>query len=139
MNILINRLMIAGCISVIFLSNDGAIASSGQQKKVTTEHVVHIARNEPFVKVRARMIKQGWAPVRMHANDDYIYDGAEKRLADQKILEVDSCSMDAGANCILYYRRHRQCLRIDTVGEQVSDMKVTRWTTECAWSEKGQQ
>jgi hypothetical protein len=72
---------------------------------------------------------------RMHTNDGFIYDGAARRLVDQKILEVESCSIDAGANCVFFYRRSRQCLRIDTVGEQVREMKATRWTSECPSSE----
>jgi F420-dependent methylenetetrahydromethanopterin dehydrogenase len=117
----------------------GATGPSGQQKHtVATDSVVKIINNEPFLKVRSRMIKQGWGPVRMHANDGYSYDGAEKRLVEQKIFEVDSCSIDAGANCIFYYRMRQQCLRIDTVGEQVRDLKVTRWTTECPLDKKGQ-
>lgn len=56
----------------------------------------------------------------MHKNDNYVYDGAEKRLAERGFLEVDSCSIDAGANCILYYKKAAKCLRLDTVGEQVN-------------------
>jgi hypothetical protein len=67
----------------------------------------------------------------MHRNDDYEYSGAEKELADHQFLEVDSCSMDAGAHCILHYSKGTKCLRIDTVGERLKDMKVTRWTDEC--------
>jgi hypothetical protein len=67
----------------------------------------------------------------MHRADNHEYDGAEKRLAERGFLEVDSCSTDAGANCILYYRTSSECLRIDTVGEQVNEMHVTRWTEEC--------
>lgn len=86
---------------------------------------------ESFLKARARIIRRGWKPIRMHKNDNYEYDGAEKRLVESKFLEVDSCSIDAGANCILYYRKAASCLRLDTVGEQVKEMEVTRWTNEC--------
>jgi hypothetical protein len=86
---------------------------------------------EPFLVARSRILRTGWQPTRMHRNDDYEYFGAEKELADRKFLEVDSCSMDAGALCILYYGKGTKCLRVDTVGEQVKEMKVTRWTDEC--------
>lgn len=34
--------------------------------------------------------------------------------------------------CILYYKKAGDCLRVDTVGEEAEDMKVTRWVQECA-------
>ncbi len=86
---------------------------------------------ESFLIARARIVRSGWHPTRMRKPDDYEYVGAEKELADRKFLEVDSCSMDAGALCILYYSKGGKCLRVDTVGEQLKDMKVTRWSDEC--------
>ena len=84
-----------------------------------------------FVRVRARLIKSGWTPVRMHAADNYEYDGTEKRLIDRRFFEVDSCSTDRGSLCILYYAKDGVCLRVDTVGEQVNSMRVTRWDDSC--------
>jgi hypothetical protein len=86
---------------------------------------------EPFLVARSRILRSGWHPARMHSNDGYEYFGAEKELTDRKFLEVDYCSMDAGALCILYYSKGTKCLRVDTVGEQLSEMKVIRWTDEC--------
>jgi hypothetical protein len=86
---------------------------------------------EPFLAARARILKFGWKPVRMHKSDNYEYSGAEVRLVERKFFEVYGCSTDAGVNCILYYRKPQQCLRLDTVGEQVAYMTVTRWTNEC--------
>jgi hypothetical protein len=86
---------------------------------------------ESFVVARSRIVRSGWHPTRMRKPGDYEYVGAEKELADRKFLEVDSCSMDAGALCILYYSKGTECLRVDTVGEQLKDMKVTRWTDAC--------
>lgn len=91
----------------------------------------NLKKDEPFLKARARLIKLGWKPVRMHTNSSYEYDGAEKRLIEHNFYEVDSCSIDAGAICILYYTKSDVCLRIDTVGEQVKVMKVERWVEEC--------
>jgi len=67
----------------------------------------------------------------MHADDRYEYSGTEKRLADRHILEVDSCSTDRGSLCIFYYAKDGSCLRIDTIGEQVNSMRVTRWDDSC--------
>lgn len=83
-----------------------------------------------FVSVRAGLIRSGWKPFRMHA-DGYEYDGTEKRLADRKFFEVDSCSTDRGSLCIFYYARDSKCLRVDTIGEQVDAMRVTRWDDSC--------
>lgn len=85
---------------------------------------------ESFLVARARILRNDWRPIRMHVKDDYEYFGAEKELADRKFLEVDSCSMDAGALCILYYGKGPKCLRVDTIGERLDEMKVTRWTDE---------
>ena len=69
--------------------------------------------------------------MRMHKNDGYEYSGAEQRLAERNFFEVDFCSVDRGALCVLYYAKGNACLRIDTTGEQVKWMRVTRWSNEC--------
>lgn len=106
-------------------------ADNNQPK--TTSDIVNPSMKvgEPFLVARSRILLSGWHPIRMHNDDDYEYFGAEKELADQNFLEVDSCSMDAGALCILYYSKGTKCLRVDTVGEQLTQMKITRWTDEC--------
>jgi hypothetical protein len=107
---------------------DGVPADKTFLKSIAS---ANLKKNEPFLKARARLIKLGWDPVRMHANGSYEYDGAEKRLIEHNFYEVDSCSIDAGAICILYYKKSSMCLRVDTVGEQVKVMKVARWVEEC--------
>lgn len=89
-----------------------------------------IAVGEPLISARTRLLKHGWRPVPRHAADDYEYSGAELQLIEHAILEVDACSVDS-ARCIFYYSRKRKCLRVDTIGEQLRDMKVTRWAEEC--------
>jgi hypothetical protein len=89
---------------------------------------------EPLIQARTRIIKSGWRPLQMHQHDDYEYSGAENALRSLGIAEVDSCSVDAGVRCILYYEKNQECLRIDTVGERVGDMTVVRWITECPGS-----
>jgi hypothetical protein len=85
----------------------------------------------PFLQARARLIKAGWKPIRVHGNDTYEYSGTEKLLADRGFLEVDSCSTDAGSLCILYYSKASQCLRLDTIGEQIHYMRIRDWMSEC--------
>ncbi len=66
----------------------------------------------------------------MHASDGYEYSGAELQLTARKFFEADSCSYDS-SRCILFYAKRGICLRIDTIGEKLNDMAVTRWAFEC--------
>jgi phage tail sheath gpL-like len=89
-----------------------------------------IVVGERLVAARAKLVKQGWKPTRMHTNDGYEYSGVEKELATRKFFELDTCSFDS-SRCILYYAKKGTCLRVDSIGEQSNDMTVTRWTREC--------
>jgi hypothetical protein len=89
-----------------------------------------IAAGQPLRNARTALIKQGWQPVHRHATDDYEYSGAELELTKRRIFEVDSCSSDS-SRCVLYYQRKGECLRMDTIGETVDVMTVTRWAHEC--------
>ncbi|RTL28051.1 MAG: hypothetical protein EKK47_16470 [Burkholderiales bacterium] len=91
---------------------------------------VHLHEGQLFTSARKSLIKDKWVPVPMHTNDHYVYEGVEKQLVKRGFKEVDSCSMDS-SRCILYYKRGRECLRLDTVGEQVVGMKVEQWSSEC--------
>jgi hypothetical protein len=91
---------------------------------------VGLQRGALFVAVRAGLIKTGWKPVRMH-KPEYEYTGTERLLAERHIYEVEACSTDRGSLCIFYYTRQQRCLRVDTVGEQVNAMRVTRWDHTC--------
>lgn len=105
------------------------VARAGQQSAAVTDR--RLQEGELFVRVRANLIKFGWTPVRMHTADNYEYDGTEKHLIDRRFFEVDSCSTDRGSLCILYYAKDGRCLRVDTIGEQVNSMRVTRWDDSC--------
>ncbi|MCU7248051.1 hypothetical protein [Pseudomonas koreensis] len=89
-----------------------------------------IAVDEPLVSARSNLIKQGWKPTRMHTSDGYEYSGVERELAAHNFLELDTCSFDS-SRCILFYSKKGACLRVDTMGEQLNDMTVTRWADEC--------
>lgn len=127
------HITIATSLIILFpaaASVEGATPSETLSKALDVSSL-RLKIGESFLGVRARLIRRGWTPIRMHSNDAYEYDGTEKRLAERGFLEVDSCSIDAGAHCILYYLKADKCLRLDTAGEQVTDMKITRWTEEC--------
>jgi hypothetical protein len=92
---------------------------------------VHIHEGQLFTAARKLLIKEKWVPVAMHANDHYVYEGVEKQLVKRGFREVDGCSMDS-SRCILYYKRGAECLRVDTIGEQLVAMKVVQWSRECS-------
>ncbi|MBV4458928.1 hypothetical protein KVG96_13285 [Pseudomonas sp. COR58] len=89
-----------------------------------------IAVGESLVTARSKLIKQGWKPTPMHTRDGYEYSGVERELAARKFLELDTCSFDS-SRCILFYSKKSACLRVDTIGERLKDMTVTRWADEC--------
>jgi hypothetical protein len=63
-----------------------------------------IAEGEALLSARAKLLKQGWRPMRRHATDGYEYIGAELQLTGRKMFEVDSCSMGS-SRCVLYYAK----------------------------------
>ncbi|MCU0093719.1 hypothetical protein N8H72_27360 [Pseudomonas koreensis] len=108
-----------------------SLAFAGGSQATNVKHgPADIAVDEPLVSARSRLIEQGWKPARMHTSDGYEYSGVERELAARNFLELDTCSFDS-SRCILFYSKKGACLRVDTMGEQLKDMTVTRWTDEC--------
>ena len=91
---------------------------------------LHIKAGDAFLPLRARIIKAGWRPMRIDRGG-YEISGTETILANRNIHEFESCTTDAGSLCALFYRKRSACLRVDTIGEQLRHMKVTRWAKEC--------
>ena len=89
-----------------------------------------LKKGELFLRARPRLLKKGWAPVRMHVNDGWEYTGLDKDFFIRKIVELDSCTIDISV-CIFYYKKDGKCLRVNTIGEQISINKVTGWQEEC--------
>jgi hypothetical protein len=116
-----------------------AEVSNSQSKITPGAQNLSLKVGEPFLSARAKILRSGWRPMRMHSNEDYEYSGTERVLADRKFLEVDYCSTDAGSLCVLYYSKGTKCLRLGTVGEQLKYMEVTRWTEECPVGEESAQ
>ena len=104
--------------------SDGTAKALGMQE-------VSLKVGEQFLRARSRIIKRGWKPIPMHQNDGYERSGTDRLLAERKVFEVDSCSVDAGVLCTFYYSKMSRCLRVDTVGENVAQITVTRWLEEC--------
>ena len=107
-----------------------AAFAGGSQASNDKHGPAGIVVGERLVTARAKLVKQGWKPTPMHTTDGYEYSGVEKELAARKFFELDTCSFDS-SRCILYYSKKAACLRVDTIGEQFNEMKVTRWTSEC--------
>jgi hypothetical protein len=120
---------LAGASLLIFLSFSNSVVRASEQSAAVSD--LRLQQGALFVSVRARLIKSGWTPVRMHAGENYEYGGTEKRLTARHFFEVDSCSTDSGSLCILYYAKDGTCLRVDTAGERVESMRVTRWDESC--------
>lgn len=114
----------------IYCTGTSAAFAGGTQATNDKHEPVGIAVDEPLVSARSKLIKQGWKPTRMHISDGYEYSGVERELAAHNFLELDTCSFDS-SRCILFYSKKGTCLRVDTIGEQLKDMTVTRWTDEC--------
>ncbi|WP_085702182.1 hypothetical protein [Pseudomonas sp. B15(2017)] len=108
-----------------------SLAHAGGSQATNNKHgPAGIAVDETLVSARSKLIKQGWKPTRMHTRDGYEYSGVERELAARDFLELDTCSFDS-SRCILFYSKKNACLRVDTIGERLKDMTVTRWSDEC--------
>lgn len=88
-----------------------------------------IHKDQSFTQARARLVSAKWKPVKMHDPHDE-FEGVERQLVKRGFMEFDSCSIDS-SRCILYYRKGKSCLRLDTLGEQVNDMTIVQWSSEC--------
>ncbi|MFJ7312106.1 hypothetical protein ACIQVE_04940 [Pseudomonas sp. NPDC098747] len=107
-----------------------AAFADGSQASDDKRGPAGVVVGERLVAAKAKLVKQGWKPTRMHTTDGYEYSGVERQLAARKFFELDTCSFDS-SRCILYYAKKGTCLRVDTIGEQFNEMTVTRWTREC--------
>ncbi|WP_426206460.1 hypothetical protein [Pseudomonas sp. TWP3-1] len=114
----------------IYCASTTVAFADGSQPSNDKRGTAGIAVGERLVAARFKLIKQGWNPTPMHTSDGYEYSGVERELAARNFLELDTCSFDS-SRCILFYSKKGACLRVDTIGEQLDDMTVTRWTDEC--------
>jgi hypothetical protein len=129
---IVNGLAIASMTVLLGLAT--AVVTAAEERRPPTTSTIDnlgLKAGEPFGKARVRILKAGWKPVRMHQYDQYEYSGTERELSSRGFFEVDSCTTDAGSLCIMYYIKKEECLRLDTKGEQLKYMEVTRWANEC--------
>jgi hypothetical protein len=125
-------LLTAGLVFSISLLATSVKAQDSDNSRMTPSiGDLNLKVGEPFLKARTRIIKHGWKPIRMHESDHYEYSGTEKDLVDRGFREVDSCSIDAGVLCTMYYNKKKECLRLETRGEQVNDIRLRLWLKEC--------
>ena len=85
---------------------------------------------EKFVNARTRLHSAGWRsdPGSHASSGEYI--GLDGVLVQRGYLEVDYCSVGESF-CTLQYVKGDRCLRVQTQGEQISAMKVERWSNAC--------
>lgn len=126
-----NTLLSTSIIALIFQTTNAGPNDTENYRADPNIKDVQLKVNESFTQARARLVKFGWKPTRMHQGDNYDYDGTEKELVDRGFLEVDFCSTDAGALCVLYYSKTGECLRLNTRGERIHFMHITGWASEC--------
>jgi hypothetical protein len=85
---------------------------------------------EKFVNARTRLHAAGWrADPASHASSGE-YMGLDRLLVQSGYQEVDYCSVGQSF-CTLQYVKGEACLRVQTQGEQISEMKVERWSNAC--------
>lgn len=87
-------------------------------------------KNMSFFTARKILLKEGWKPINVHADDNYTPMGIEHELAKMNFKEFDSCSIDY-SNCIMRYKRGSRCLTVFTIGEEIKFMKVVDWNSDC--------
>lgn len=85
---------------------------------------------EKFVEAQTRLHADGWrADPGSHASSGE-YMGLDRLLVQSGYPEVDYCSVGKSF-CTLQYVKGKACLRVQTQGEQISEMKVERWSNAC--------
>lgn len=89
-----------------------------------------LSKGDAFQRARAEVVKAGWQPDPLMVRLTPDVAGVEHELINKGYLEVDYCSIDT-SNCILQYRRGKQCLRLQTQGEHIRWMKVVSWSSKC--------
>ncbi len=91
--------------------------------------------HEPsFKEFRKELINNGWTPFTFEQREynDFPVTGEETELFEERIYEVESCSMDGGVLCILWYIKKGGCLTLTTRGEDLNNMRViTRQKASC--------
>lgn len=76
-------------------------------------------KNEmPFLHARKLLMKNGWMPFDSHSKTRLKELGTqEKILIEKGIQEVDTCSMDAGGICNLFYNKKIDICRFRHAGK----------------------
>jgi len=109
-------------MTIFMLSTSSASARSS--------HDGLLKKGMPFQLARSLLIKQGWRPVNIHQHDDYAFMGIETEWVKAGFSELDSCAVDR-ASCIANYRKAKQCLKLQTAGEDIKHMRIDSWTGDC--------
>lgn len=110
----------------------GTMAIAVLVSSLSFAHAEKISLNvgEPFTKARAKLYADGWHadPLAHAASGEYM--GLDRKLIQSGYSEVEYCSVGKSF-CVLQYTRGKECLRLQTQGEQIRSMKVEHWSSDC--------
>lgn len=82
--------------------------------------------DKSLVAYRNSLLHNGWKPFDFGQKNPDVFPvtGGEVELIKAGVNEVDSCSMDAGVLCNLWYVKDGQCIRVVSKGERLKNMMV---------------
>ena len=82
-----------------------------------------------FLHARKMLILDGWSPIPAVVPEGGFI-GIENQLIRSGVGEVNSCAIDKAA-CIFYYKRRTNCLKVETEGEVVNNMRIAHLSHTC--------
>jgi hypothetical protein len=131
--LLVRRAILADAVGMEGLSNERAtiaVVVLLSLFPIAQSKPIALKVGEPFTAARMKLYADGWRADRFahSANGDYM--GLERQLMQRGYSEVEVCSLGLSF-CILQYTKGKECLRLQTQGEQIRFMKVDRWSNEC--------
>ncbi|AUH51038.1 hypothetical protein CXB49_09545 [Chromobacterium sp. ATCC 53434] len=88
-----------------------------------------LKKDQAFRSARKAVVAHGWKPFKNPDPSTLV--GVDRILYRAGYKEVYSCAMDIGV-CILQYKDKRgQCLSVFVKGEELRDMVVSDWSSQC--------
>jgi hypothetical protein len=105
---------------------------------IGTEALLH--KDEPIAQARARLIMDGWTPVRIDqviipGERENLQPGTPREMFNSGYFEIEGCSGTGVNSCIFNYQKNGQCLRVVTEGEfnrtRGYAPAVDHWTDDC--------
>jgi hypothetical protein len=86
-----------------------------------------LTKGMSLYKARKIILHNGWKPHPVYIGEHI---GVEHELLKNGFKEIEACT-EGKSFCTFNYKKHEQCLRLITVGEEIKDMYVESWDSEC--------